>query len=80
VRFSSLMFYLTQCNVEKLVGTLSGWKYIEMVLERLDLLTLDEARMIAARILEVVHGLVLHMKCEQTNSACLLLAVEFPSF
>ncbi len=63
-----------------MVRTLSGWKYEEMVLERLDLLTLDEARTIAAWILKVVHGLVLHMKCEQTNSACLLPAVEFPSF
>ncbi len=63
-----------------MVRTLSGWKYEEMVLERLDQLTLDDTRTIAARILEVVHGLVLHMKCEQTNSACLLLAVEFPSF
>ncbi len=58
-----------------MVRTLSGWKYEEI--ERLDRLTPDEARTVAARILEVVHGLVLHMTCEQTNSACLLLAVEF---
>jgi hypothetical protein len=77
--FSSLTFYLTQCNVEKMVRTLSGWKYNEMVLERLDQLTLDEARTIAARILEVVYGLVLQMKGGQIDSTSLLLAVEFPS-
>lgn len=46
-----------------------------MVMERfkLDRLTLDEARTIAARILGLIHGLVRHMKVimkgEQTDSA-----------
>lgn len=46
-----------------------------MVVERLklDRLTLDEARTIAAPILEVIHGLVQHMKVimkgEKTGSA-----------
>lgn len=43
-----------------------------MVLERLDRLTPDEARMTAAQILEVVYGLVQNMKVvmsgEQTYS------------
>jgi hypothetical protein len=42
---------------------------------------LDEARTIAARILEVIHGLVQHMKvimkCKQTDSARHWLIVEF---
>lgn len=62
----------------------SGQMYNEMVLERLDQLTPDDARTIAARILEIVHGLVLNMRAvmegEQTNSACRPLAVTFPSF
>jgi hypothetical protein len=52
-----------------------------MVLERLDRLTLDEARMTAAHILEVVYGLVQNMRVvvsgEQRDSACHPLAVEF---
>jgi hypothetical protein len=50
----------------------------------LDRLTLDGARAIAARILEVIYGLVQHMKVvmkgEQTDSAYHPLIVEFPSF
>jgi hypothetical protein len=45
---------------------------------------MDEARTIAPRILEVIHGLVHHMKVimkgEQTDSACHPLIVDFPSF
>jgi hypothetical protein len=73
--------YLTQCNADKFVRKLSGGKYEEMVLDRLDRLTLDEARMTAAQILEVVYGLVQNMKVtihgEQTDSTCNPLAVDF---
>ena len=64
----------------------SGREYVEMMVGRfkLDRLTLDEARMISAQILGVVHGLIQHtrviMKGEQTNSACHPLIVGFPSF
>jgi hypothetical protein len=48
---------------------------------KLDRLTLDEARTIATRIFEVIHGLVQHMKVimkgEQTSSACHLVIVDF---
>jgi hypothetical protein len=37
---------------------LRGEKDIEVILERLDRLTLDEARATAAQALEAVHGLV----------------------
>jgi hypothetical protein len=51
---------------------------------KLDRLTLDEDRMIAFRILEVIHGLFQHMKVvmkgEQTDSAYHPPIVDFPSF
>jgi hypothetical protein len=54
-----------------------------MVLERLDRLTPDEARMTAAQILEVVYGLVQNMKVvmsgEQMDSVCHSPADGFPS-
>jgi len=77
----SLTFYLTQRNAEKFVRKLFGGKYDEMVLERLDRLTLDEARITAAQILEVVYGLVQNMRVvmdgKQTDLACHPLAIEF---
>ena len=60
-----------------------GW-YEWVVLERLDRLTLDEARMTAAQILEVVYGLVqtrrVVMDGKQTDSTYHLVAVEFSLF
>jgi len=54
-----------------------------MVVEKLDRLTLDEARTIAARILEVIYGLAQNMnvimKGEQTDSVCRSLIIELPS-
>jgi hypothetical protein len=51
-----------------------------MVLERLDRLTLDEARITASQILKVVYGLVQNMRVvmdgEQTDSACHPLALR----
>ena len=48
---------------------------------KLDGLSMDEARTIAPRIIEVIHGLVQHMKVimkgEQTDSACHPLIVDF---
>jgi hypothetical protein len=58
--------------------------YEEMVLERLDRLTLDEARMTAAQSFEVVYGLVQNMRValdgKQADSTCHPVAVEFSSF
>ena len=46
----------------KIFKKLLGEKDIEEVLQRLDRLTLDEARITAAQTLEVVHGLIQNMR------------------
>ena len=57
--------------------------YSQMVLERLDRLTLDESRTTASQILKVVYGIIQNMRVvmdgEQTDSACHPLALrKFP--
>ena len=47
---------------EKFAKKLLGDSEIENILRRLDRLTQDEARMMEAHILEVVHGLINNMK------------------
>jgi hypothetical protein len=47
---------------EKFVKKLFGEKDNEAVLQRLNRLTQDEAKLTAAQILEVVHGLVQNMR------------------
>ena len=68
------MCYLTDHNAVKFVKKVFGDEDVEAVLQRLDRLTLDEARTTAAQTLEVVHGLVQGMRVlmdgEQTHSAC----------
>ena len=50
-------------NVEKLVKRLFGGAMdVEAVLQRLDRLTQEEARITAAQTLEVVHGLMQNMR------------------
>jgi hypothetical protein len=49
-------------NEVKLVKELLGENEVEAVLQRLDRLTLDEARTTAAQTLEVVYGLVQNMR------------------
>ena len=58
----SILYYLAQCKAEKLVKKFFGEKDIEPVLQRLDRLTQDEARITAAQTLEVVYGLVQNMR------------------
>jgi hypothetical protein len=53
---------VTQCAAEKFAKTLLGESEIETVLERLDRLTQDEARMTVAQTLGVVHGLMGNVK------------------
>jgi hypothetical protein len=55
-------YYLTQCNAEKLVKKLFGENDVEAVLQRLDRLTQDEARITAAQTLEVVYGLIQNVR------------------
>ena len=63
---------------------LFGEKDVEAVLQRLNRLTQDEAKLTAAQILEVVHGLVQNMGVitngKQIYQACHLLGVECRSF
>ena len=65
---------------EKLVGKLLGEKKMEAMVQRLDRLTLDEARQTIAEVLKVVHGLVENMKVvmdgEQIDQCCRTLGVE----
>jgi hypothetical protein len=81
---STLTFYLTQCNAGTFVKKLFGGNYNQMVLERLDRLTLDEGRITASQILEVVYGLVHNMRVvmdgEQSDSACHSLALSNSPF
>ena len=51
-----------QSAVEKFTKKLLGEKDVESVLQRLDRLTQDEARMTVAQTLDVVYGLVGNMR------------------
>ena len=60
--FSEVLFCLTRCNTVKPLKKLFREKDVEAVLQRLDRLTLDEARITAAQTLEVVYGLIQNMR------------------
>jgi hypothetical protein len=72
--FGGVLYYVTHCDAEKLVKKLLGEKDVETAVQRLDRLTLDEARVTAAQTLEVVYGLVQNvreaMDGEQMRQAC----------
>ena len=53
---------ITELLTEQFAKKLLGDSEIESILRRLDRLTQDEARMMEAHILEVVHGLMNNMK------------------
>ena len=73
----SLTYYVTQHNAEKIMqGIFGGDKHTKAVLQRLDRLTLKEARTTAAEILKVVYGLVQEMS-KQAYCTCLSLAIEY---
>jgi hypothetical protein len=57
---------------EKFAKKLLGESEIEVVLQRLDRLTQDEARITAAQTLGVVHGLVGNVKEIMEGAQCLL--------
>ena len=59
---SSLIYFLTQRNAEKFVKKLFGENEVDAILQRLDRLTQDEARTMAAQTLEVVYGLLQNMR------------------
>ena len=60
--FGEVLYYVTQCNTEKHFKKLLGEREVEAVLQRLDRLTDDEARITAAQTLEIVYGLTQNMK------------------
>ena len=62
---------MTKCDVVKLVKKILGDNEVESVLQRLDRLTLDEARTTATQTLEVVHGLVQNMRVVMDGEATL---------
>ena len=62
---------IAQPGTEKFAKRLLGESEIEAVLQKLDRLTLEEARMMAAQTLEVVHCLVNNVKVVM-NGACLV--------
>jgi hypothetical protein len=65
-RFSKLIIMyellVSQFSIEKFAKKLFGESEVEAVLERLDRLTQDEARITVAQTLSVVHGLVNNTK------------------
>ena len=61
--FGEELYCPTQCNAGKVVKKIFGGdKDIEAVLQRLDRLTQEEARITAAQTLKVVHGLIQNMR------------------
>jgi hypothetical protein len=64
-------FPVAQCFSEKFAKKLLGEKEIEAVLQRLDRLTQDEARMTVTQTLGVVHSLVGNMKVVMEGAECL---------
>jgi hypothetical protein len=74
----------TERNAVKLVKKLLGDNEVELVLQRLDRLTLEEARMTGAQTLGVVHGLVQNMRAVIDGETSLYpagqsLVVEYPA-
>jgi hypothetical protein len=57
---------------EKFTKKLLGESEIEDILQRLDRLTVDEARMTGTQTLQVVHGLVANMKLVMDGMQLLL--------
>jgi hypothetical protein len=62
---------VAQRSTEKFAKKLLGESEIETVLQRLDRLTQDEARMTVTHTLGVVHGLVGNMKVVMEGAECL---------
>jgi len=66
------MCYLTQRSTEKFMKKLLGENDVEAILQRLDRLTLDEARTTAAQNLQAVYGLVQNMRVVMDGEQVLL--------
>ena len=62
MRYCIYILYVTHDTSEKFAKKLLGESEIEAVLQRLDRLTQDKARMTVAQTLGVVHGLMGNVK------------------
>jgi hypothetical protein len=71
---NSTISLVAELVAENFAKKLLGESEIEAVLQRLDRLTLDEARMTGAQTLQIIHGLVNNMKVVmdgmQATSSC----------
>ena len=72
------MRYLAQCSTEKFMKKLLGENDVEAILQRLDRLTLDEARATAAQNLQAVYGLVQNMRVVTDGEQVLLCSSPSP--
>jgi hypothetical protein len=79
--FGEVLYYLTECTAENFAKKLFGEKDINAVLQRLDRLTQEEARITAGQTLEVVHGLLQNTRVSMdgerstTLISCQLLSI-----
>ena len=72
------MRYLAQRSTEKFMKKLLGENDVEAILQRLDRLTLDEARATAAQNLQAVYGLVQNMRVVTDGEQVLLCSSPSP--
>jgi len=63
---------VAQWNIVKFVKKLLGENDVEAILQRLDRLTLEEARTTAAQSLEAIYGLVQNMRILMDGEQVLL--------
>ena len=66
-----IMNHLNDRDAVKLVKNILGENQVESVLQRLDRLTRDEARIAATQTLDVVHGLIQNMRVVMNGEAIL---------
>jgi len=61
---------MAQCTIEKFAKKLLGEREVEAILQKLDRLTQDEARMTVTQTLGVVHGLVGNVRSVMEGMKC----------
>jgi len=62
--------HMAQCAIEKFAKNLLGKRDVEAVMQKLDRLTQDEARMTVTQTLGVVHGLVGNVRLVMEGTQC----------
>jgi hypothetical protein len=61
---------MAQCAIGRFAKSLLGKREVEAVMQRLDRLTQDEARMTVTQTLGVVHGLVGNVRLVMEGTQC----------